>query len=140
LHDETDYLLEGRQLARFGALLAGDADFVVPERHEDWTTPQILSMGYVEGRPIEEAAEASQAERDRISARLIDFMLREVFAFGLMQTDPNFANYRFDPATGRVILLDFRGHAGDFAGDRGPVSPVDESRAGGGWGGSGRRE
>jgi predicted unusual protein kinase regulating ubiquinone biosynthesis (AarF/ABC1/UbiB family) len=107
LHDETDYLLEGRQLARFGALLAGDPDFVVPERYEDWTTPQILSMGYVEGRPIEEAADASQAERDRIAERLIDLMLREVFAFGLMQTDPNFANYRFDPATGRVILLDF---------------------------------
>jgi predicted unusual protein kinase regulating ubiquinone biosynthesis (AarF/ABC1/UbiB family) len=25
----------------------------------------------------------------------------------MMQTDPNLANYRFDPATGRIVLLDF---------------------------------
>jgi predicted unusual protein kinase regulating ubiquinone biosynthesis (AarF/ABC1/UbiB family) len=24
-----------------------------------------------------------------------------------MQTDPNLANYRVDPATGRIVLLDF---------------------------------
>ncbi|OZA02939.1 MAG: ubiquinol-cytochrome C reductase, partial [Rhodobacterales bacterium 17-64-5] len=29
------------------------------------------------------------------------------FQFGAMQTDPNLANYRFDPATGSIVLLDF---------------------------------
>jgi predicted unusual protein kinase regulating ubiquinone biosynthesis (AarF/ABC1/UbiB family) len=33
--------------------------------------------------------------------------LRELFEFGLMQTDPNLANYRWQPATGRIVLLDF---------------------------------
>ena len=27
--------------------------------------------------------------------------------FGAMQTDPNLANYRYDPKTGRIVLLDF---------------------------------
>lgn len=40
-------------------------------------------------------------------ARLIGLVLRELFEFGVMQTDPNFANYRIQPETGRLVLLDF---------------------------------
>jgi hypothetical protein len=38
---------------------------------------------------------------------LIDLCLRELFEFRLMQTDPNFANYRWRPETGQIVLLDF---------------------------------
>jgi hypothetical protein len=34
-------------------------------------------------------------------------MFRELFEFRLMQTDPNFANYLYQPDSGRVVLLDF---------------------------------
>jgi hypothetical protein len=34
-------------------------------------------------------------------------MFRELFEFRMMQTDPNFANYLWQPATGKVVLLDF---------------------------------
>jgi len=40
-------------------------------------------------------------------ARLIALVLRELFDWRLMQTDPNFANYRWQPETGRLVLLDF---------------------------------
>ncbi len=107
LREETDYLLEGRRLAEFGGLLAQDERFVVPELLEDWTTANVLTMSFVEGRPIEEAQAAPQVMRDRIVHDLIDLLLSELFSFGLMQTDPNFANYRFQPETGRIALLDF---------------------------------
>jgi predicted unusual protein kinase regulating ubiquinone biosynthesis (AarF/ABC1/UbiB family) len=45
--------------------------------------------------------------RDRVMSLLIGLVLRELFEFHLMQTDPNFANYRFNRATGQVVLLDF---------------------------------
>jgi hypothetical protein len=38
---------------------------------------------------------------------LIELCLRELFEFRLMQTDPNFANYRWRPETGQIVLLDF---------------------------------
>jgi predicted unusual protein kinase regulating ubiquinone biosynthesis (AarF/ABC1/UbiB family) len=107
LHEEADYRREGAQLARFGALLADAEDYAVPALHADFTTDSVLAMGYVPGAPVERMTDAPQAERDRIATLLFALLFRELFEFGLMQTDPNFANYRWDRATGRLVLLDF---------------------------------
>jgi len=107
LHEETDYAREGAQLARFGALLEGHRDFTVPALQPDWSTPDILAMTYVPGAAIEDLHDASQEVRDAVATALIKLTLEELFRFGLMQTDPNFANYRYDAATGRIVLLDF---------------------------------
>jgi hypothetical protein len=45
--------------------------------------------------------------RDRAMSALIELCLRELFEFRMMQTDPNFANYRWRPETGQIVLLDF---------------------------------
>jgi predicted unusual protein kinase regulating ubiquinone biosynthesis (AarF/ABC1/UbiB family) len=107
LHEETDYALEAAHLTRFRGLLDGDDRFVLPEVVEEWSTPDILAMTFVDGRPIEDASEAPEAMRNEIARNLIDLLLTELFEFGLMQTDPNFANFRYVPETGRIVLLDF---------------------------------
>jgi predicted unusual protein kinase regulating ubiquinone biosynthesis (AarF/ABC1/UbiB family) len=107
LHEETDYAREGAQLARFGDLLAGAPEFTVPALHRDWSTQNILAMSFVAGHPIEDMADAPQDQRDTLTAQLIDLTLRELFVFGAMQTDPNFANYLYDPQTAKIVLLDF---------------------------------
>ena len=107
LHEETDYAREGAQLAEFGRLLEDAEQFVVPQMHADWSTPNILAMEYVAGIPIEEAVSEPQDRRDQIAHDLIELTLKELFDFGLMQTDPNFANYLYDPDSGRIVLLDF---------------------------------
>ena len=107
LHEEADYQREGAYLRRFRDLLAGDDRFVLPGLHPDLTTPDILAMDFVPGQPIEALEAQPQELRDRLTGDLISLMLAELFDFGLMQTDPNFANYRFDPDTARLILLDF---------------------------------
>ncbi len=107
LHAEADYLAEARHLVRFGELLAGSDTFALPALHAGLSTPQVLAMGYMESVPLDSLVDAPQAVRDRVAAALIDLVLRELFVFGAMQTDPNLANYRFDPATGRIVLLDF---------------------------------
>jgi hypothetical protein len=38
---------------------------------------------------------------------LFELLFREIFAFRCVQTDPNLANYRYDEASGRLVLLDF---------------------------------
>ncbi len=107
LREEADYQAEGAHLQRFAQLLAQAPEFVVPAFHADLSTRNVLAMSFVGGMPVESVVAATQAERDRIASLLVSLLFRELFEFGLMQTDPNFANYRYDPETRQLILLDF---------------------------------
>ncbi len=107
LHAEADYMAEAAHLAHFHALLAGSEMFMLPELHAALCTPQVLAMTFVDSVPLESLTEAPQTVRDRVAAALIDLVLRELFVFGAMQTDPNLANYRYHLGSGRIVLLDF---------------------------------
>ncbi len=107
LYEEADYVREGAQMQRFAALLADDPGFVVPLLDDEFTSGQVLAMSFVEGTAIENLVEAPQEERDRVITALIRLVLRELFEFRLMQTDPNFANFRYQRDTGKLVLLDF---------------------------------
>ncbi|HWU72377.1 MAG TPA: AarF/ABC1/UbiB kinase family protein [Sphingomonas sp.] len=107
LAEEADYLREGQQMRAYRDRLRDDPRYVVPALHPELTTPEVLAMQFVEGRPIETLADAAQAVRDRAVTALIELVLRELFEFGVMQTDPNFANFRWQPDTGKIVLLDF---------------------------------
>ncbi|MEF3045834.1 ABC1 kinase family protein [Pseudotabrizicola sp. L79] len=107
LHAEADYLAEADHLARFATLLENSETFVLPVLHKELCTPQVLAMDYMESAPLDSLVDAPQSARNRVASALIDLVLRELFVFGAMQTDPNLANYRFDPTTGRIVLLDF---------------------------------
>lgn len=107
LHDEADYIKEGNYLRRYGDLLADAPDYLLPRLHADLTTHSVLAMDYVGGVPVESLEHAPQAQRDRVMTLLFALLLREVFEFRLVQTDPNFANYRYDTDTRQLILLDF---------------------------------
>ncbi|MEM0950257.1 MAG: AarF/ABC1/UbiB kinase family protein [Pseudomonadota bacterium] len=107
LHEEADYRREAEMLSRFGAFVAGDPNYHVPRPFPKLSTDTVLAMEYVPGLPIEDAATLPQARRNQIMTKLADLFLREVFQYGLIQSDPNFANYRFDPETDKLVLLDF---------------------------------
>ncbi|MEN2787423.1 ABC1 kinase family protein [Sphingomonas qilianensis] len=107
LREEADYVREGEQMTLFGRLLADAPDYVVPLLDAEFTRGTVLAMSFVEGRPIESLIDAPQEQRDAATRALIALVLRELFEFGVMQTDPNFANYRIQSETGRLVLLDF---------------------------------
>jgi len=107
LKDEADYQREAQMLARFKAHLKDNQAFILPETDLDLTTSDILAMSFVPGDPIETAIDALPSERERIMKSLIHLFLREIFEFGVVQSDPNFANYRYLAETAQIGLLDF---------------------------------
>jgi aarF domain-containing kinase len=107
LTQEADYLAEGRFLEQYAKLVADEPRIVVPRVHWDYTTSRVMAMDYMPGVPLESLDTASQKARDAVGSLLQTLMFRELFEFRVMQTDPNFANYLFQPATGRLVLLDF---------------------------------
>ena len=107
LQQEADYDREAEQIRQYGTLVAGDPTVLLPEVDADLTGPAVLTMSFIESEPIDWLVGRPQAERNRIAERLIRLTLQEVFVFGLIQTDPNFANFRYQPTSGRLVLLDF---------------------------------
>ncbi|MCZ8326357.1 MAG: AarF/ABC1/UbiB kinase family protein [Sphingomonadaceae bacterium] len=107
LREEADYLREAEQMRRYGALLADHPAFVLPAPVVELSGERVLAMDFLPGQPIETLLQASQDVRDSAMAALLELVLRELFEFGYMQTDPNFANFRWQADTGRIVLLDF---------------------------------
>ena len=107
LHREADYCAEAESITEFKSLIGNDSDFDLPTVDASRTTPEVLTMSFVPGVPIESLANAPRHVRNRVATRLLGLVLKEVFEWGLVQTDANFANYRYEPGQDRIGLLDF---------------------------------
>ncbi len=109
LHQEADYIVEAQYLRDYRKLVKDEPRFVVPRVHDDLTTKRILAMDYVDGVPLESLGEEGVAQelKDSVGALLQHLMFRELLEFRTMQSDPNFANYLYQPESDRVVLLDF---------------------------------
>lgn len=107
LHEEADYRREAAQMRRYQSLMGDDPAFVIPEPLESLSSERVLAMDFISARPIETLQEAPRKTQDAAMQALLGLVLRELFEFGHMQTDPNFANFRWQPETGRIVLLDF---------------------------------
>ncbi len=113
---EADYLREAANADRYRALVEDDPSVFVPRVHADLSTRRVLAMDRVYALPIDDlrSPEHPQKRRDALGQQLLRLVLRELFVFRFMQTDPNFANYLYDAKHGRVALLDF-GASREFA-------------------------
>ena len=107
LLEEADYKQEARYLNAFVRALGDDERFLLPRVIPSLSSSRILGMTFVPGQPIEDVAHADASERNRVAALLFELFLVELFQLRLVQTDPNFANYQYNPETGQVVLLDF---------------------------------
>ena len=107
LHQEADYQKEAAHLRHFAIALKDTPEFVVPGVDEGLSRKNILAMDFLEGEPIESLSGATRTIRDRVAALLLELLFRELFEFGMIQTDPNFANFLYNPRTQQLGLLDF---------------------------------
>jgi predicted unusual protein kinase regulating ubiquinone biosynthesis (AarF/ABC1/UbiB family) len=109
LEHETDYRAEARAATTYRLCLGDDPVLTVPAVHEAFCTARILATDFAPGVPVDRLAEAgqSQARRNRVATALCRLAVHELFSMRLVQTDPNFGNYLFDAASGRIALLDF---------------------------------
>ena len=114
LIDEVDYGREHKMTARMARLVGHDQRFLVPVVDARYSGSQILTMDYLEGLEVthERVAALSQKRRNLLAKAMLELLFREIFEWGLVQTDPNFGNYRIqlrsDPAAcDKLVLLDF---------------------------------
>ncbi|MGB1111178.1 MAG: AarF/UbiB family protein, partial [Gammaproteobacteria bacterium] len=109
LHKEADYRIEAGHMIDYAELIKDDDRFELPTVIPELSGERVLAMSYLAGDSIETAEHQPREIRDRIATTMIDLTLAELFHWQRVQSDPNFANYRFNAETGRIGLLDFGG-------------------------------
>lgn len=113
---ECDYRIEAGFQRRFRELYMDDPRVNVPRVIDELSTQRILTSELVSGYPIDRLAvdaeggpaeKLDQATRNDVAGILIEICLKELFEFRVMQTDPNWSNFLYDPETGVINLIDF---------------------------------
>ncbi|HLV76696.1 MAG TPA: AarF/ABC1/UbiB kinase family protein [Marinobacter sp.] len=117
MHREVDYRLEARTTERFRKMLADDPRFIVPRVLPEYSTDHIIASTFEHGHPVSapEVRELPLERRSALGKAALELFFRELFAWGEIQTDPNFGNYRIriageageDQDYDRIVLLDF---------------------------------
>jgi predicted unusual protein kinase regulating ubiquinone biosynthesis (AarF/ABC1/UbiB family) len=111
---ETDYRLEADFLREYGSNIAAHSGYRVPKVVDELVTSRVLAMSRERGlKPLEwmKLRQPSAKVRNRLGQRFLDLYEIEFFQMGLVQTDPNFANFLIDDSQDRenpvITLLDF---------------------------------
>jgi len=110
---EVDYTYELETAQRVAELLSGDTRFLVPRYYPKLCTPTVLTMDYIDGVEVTHAKVQglSQQRRNSLAIAMLDLFFKEAFEWELMQTDPNFGNYRIlideQGVQDKIALLDF---------------------------------
>ncbi|XP_056371419.1 atypical kinase COQ8B, mitochondrial-like isoform X2 [Oenanthe melanoleuca] len=104
---ECDYGREAASARRFRSLLGGDPFFRVPRVLPQLSSRRVLCTEWGRGAALERCRRLGQERRDQICSELLRLCLLELFQFRFMQTDPNWANFLYEPESNTVTLLDF---------------------------------
>ena len=108
LREELDYELEGRHMALYRRMLAGEKHVHLPEPLLDLSTRRLLTMSWIEGKPVMQmlAGKPSLELRNRIAYNMFRAWYVPFYEYGVIHGDPHLGNYTMRP-NGDVNLLDF---------------------------------
>ena len=114
LVDEVDYHRECVMTERVAELLADDPRYVLPKIEKKYSTTTIITMDYLKGVEVNHprVAKLSLKRRNALAKAMLEVFFKEVLEWGIMQTDPNFGNYRVqfahkEDSIDKLVLLDF---------------------------------
>jgi predicted unusual protein kinase regulating ubiquinone biosynthesis (AarF/ABC1/UbiB family) len=106
LAEELDYVREAAHMRLYSVMLADRGDISVPEPIVALSSKRLLTMTWLEGRPIVEFADAALARRNRISTALFKAWWRPFARYGVIHGDPHLGNYAVRE-DGGINLLDY---------------------------------
>ncbi|XP_046418524.1 atypical kinase COQ8B, mitochondrial isoform X1 [Neodiprion fabricii] len=104
---EVDYVREAECTRKYRDLISPYSDYYVPKVIDEFSTKQIFTSELIDGIPVDKCAEMDSETREHICKMVMRLCLLELFDFRYMQTDPNWANFFYNPETRQLTLLDF---------------------------------
>jgi ubiquinone biosynthesis protein len=108
LRNELDFQVEAARADQFQKNFKKDTELMIPAVMWELTSPQILTMSWIDGVPIDELTKKPNPNMDskQISVNLITGFFKQVFRDGFFHADQHPGNI-FVMKNGTVALLDF---------------------------------
>jgi predicted unusual protein kinase regulating ubiquinone biosynthesis (AarF/ABC1/UbiB family) len=106
LAEELDYVREAAHMRLYSVMLADRDDISVPDPIPALSSKRLLTMTWLDGRPIVEFADAAVVTRNRISTALFKAWWRPFARYGVIHGDPHLGNYAVRE-DGGINLLDY---------------------------------
>jgi predicted unusual protein kinase regulating ubiquinone biosynthesis (AarF/ABC1/UbiB family) len=106
LREELDYAREGRHMRLYRHMLRHEPGVHVPLPVDALSTRRLLTMNWVEGRPLVEFTAAPAEVRNAIAHNLFRAWYVPFYEYGVIHGDPHLGNYTARPDRA-LNLLDF---------------------------------
>ncbi|MAP93889.1 MAG: ABC transporter ATP-binding protein [Ponticaulis sp.] len=107
LREELDYERERKAMRLYGQMLA-EKDFVtVPKPFDDLSSGRLLSMSWMDGKPLHQFEDAPQDTRNQIAEMLFWTWWHPMNRYGVIHGDPHLGNYQITGDGSGINLLDF---------------------------------
>jgi predicted unusual protein kinase regulating ubiquinone biosynthesis (AarF/ABC1/UbiB family) len=106
LREELDYELEARHIRLYGRMLADEPMVHVPEVVPELSTKRLLTMTWLDGRPLMETVDQPMAARNAVAYNMFRAWYVPFYYNGVIHGDPHLGNYSVRPDH-TINLLDF---------------------------------
>ncbi len=110
LREELDYELEARHIRLYARILECDPLIRVPQVVGELSTRRLLTMSWLEGKPLLAYKEAPAEHRNTIARAMFRAWWYPFSHFGVIHGDPHLGNYSIfekDGAPAGINLLDY---------------------------------
>ncbi len=112
LRRETDYVHEAACMQRMAKNFAAEPDVLFPEVVGELTSPDVLTMSFMEGVKITRVDELDRLgiDRRRLATRLVQSFYKQLFVDRFFHADPhpgNFLVQKGPDGAPRIVVLDF---------------------------------
>ncbi len=106
LREELDYDLESRHMLLYRRMHAKESGVHVPEPVPGLSTNRLLTMTWLDGKRLLEAADAAPETRNAIAYNMFRAWYVPFYGYGVIHGDPHLGNYSMRPDNS-INLLDF---------------------------------
>lgn len=106
LREELDYDREAQHMALYRNMLGDIDDVHVPDVIDELSTDRLLSMTWLDGRPILDFKDASLEDRNTLAYNMFRAWYVPFYGYGVIHGDPHLGNYSVRDDLG-INLLDF---------------------------------
>ena len=110
LREELDYEREARHTMLYARIFEGDEHVIVPVVDPDLSTGRLLTMSWLDGRPLIEFKSRGVDERNAIARAMFRAWWYPFSHYGVIHGDPHLGNYTVferDGTAHGINLLDY---------------------------------